>query len=556
MQIDSLWRPGGQSRWLGLFIVLLFAGLASPRPALAQDVFGIIEAAADALLGNGANAGGRGRRAAEVAAEPRLPAQPAKKLQARLELLSRCYQTWLEATLTLTDEQRVKLAQLLQAELAQDPALFIKPIPRLQATIPRDLPVLFGLHDGPADAFTKSVNQSLKANVLSAEQSARLDAALAERARWLRQAYCQYFVAMVDEHLFLTTDQREKVLASCLKSARPPRHAMYQLGGQVYGYYMPIESASAVMPPDFKKILETCQARCLELTDGNDQQPNYFSSNEGRPAWEKKLAEMNAAGRVLLRNAVEVRVRWATIEYDLNPDQVARLQVAGKGAATTALSDWRENARSTLDSIEQQMQQQPGGGNMMWGVGDIDGNSIGRNPFWTAALTAVRPRPSVPETPASTPDPSSPEPIPPAPDLPQPRPENAARRPATNRAPPFPINSRERFRHASGVAATLAMLDQELWLTPNQREALRSEVAKSIPAQGVQHSDYTQYLGGLILLAQPMCWLDADSLSSRLRPAQRETWDEMKKIYRFNAGNSTVSISFPNWGNLQISVAR
>lgn len=430
--------------------------------------------------------------------------QDRQDFQKRIQTYSDSVEAWVGSTCEVSDEQRGRLKEIFAAQVTKDIEAFGKgqdPDQR-NRPFPKTFVLLFTRKDGIAVEFSDDVFKVLRKEILTPEQTAKLDAALAERQTFQRDAYISFLVSMIDKELYLSAEQRD-ALRTHLQEKKTITHPMYAF--QPQDYYLPYESPSTLLssvpgksildPPQKKRLAD------LTGTDPNFQQVN-FQAEEGVEGWYKKMHQLGARQRDLYLRAAAVRIAWYQKELQLSPEQVDHLTIASKGAAIRALADWKESTEQTFEQMQQHLAQ--AGGNFGFGANPIDTKAIDSNEIWAEALKTMT--------------------------------EGTSNGGMIERAASL---------KASRSTSLLALFDEELWLTPDQRKALASQFEKSLP-ETEQSLQYQDYIREVVLMAHPLFLTNEKKRNEILTPPQQEVWKVMQSFFNYQNQNNYVQIQLRN----------
>lgn len=287
--------------------------------------------------------------------------------------------------------------------------------------------------------------------------------------------------------------------------ARPVEHPLYSFKPQ--SYYLPYESLSVissratgddVLEPSQKKRLKD-----LAGTDNNNQQI-VFQAASGVEEWHKQMNQAGLKQREQFLRAAAVRVTWYEKELKLSPEQVEYLNNAGKGAAVRALGDWKESTQQTLDQMEQQMAQM--GGNFGFGAQSIDTRAIEKNEIWADAVKSVT--------------------------------VGIAR---------DRLEGRSDVDRTASARSVLALFDDELWLSPDQRTALLPMFEKTMPKDSTP-TNYQEYIRDVVLMAHPLFKVKEKERNAIVTEAQGVVWKNLESYFQPQQGNNYVQIPLRNNG--------
>lgn len=424
--------------------------------------------------------------------------------QKRIQAYSDSVEAWVSSVCEIPDEQKGRLKELYASQVTRHIESFNegqKPDQRNQA-FPKTFVLLFTRKDGIASKFSEDGFRNLRKDVLTPEQTARLDAALEERETFHRDAYINFLVSMIDKELYLSAGQRDALQAH-LQEKKTITHPMYSF--QPQNYYLPYESLNSVLSSVSRRsLLEPAQKKRLTDLTGTDPNNQHvvFQAADGVEGWYKQMHQLGLKQRDLYLRAAEVRIAWYQKELQLSPEQVDHLTIASKGAAIRALADWKENTEQTFEQMQQHMAQ--AGGNFGFGASLIDTKTIDNNEIWAETLKTM--------TEGSS---------------------NAG------------MIERAALLKASMGATLMALLDEELWLTPDQRKALVSQIEKSAPKTD-QSLQYQDYIREIVLMAHPLFLTNEKKRNEVLTPPQQEVWKVMQSFFNYQNQNNYVQIQLRN----------
>jgi hypothetical protein len=442
--------------------------------------------------------------------------QDRQDFQKRIQAYSDSVEAWVSSTCQVSDEQKGLLKEIFAAQVKKDIEAFGKgqdPDQR-NKPFPKSFVLFFTRKDGIATEFSEDVFRVLRKDFLSPEQTGKLDAASTERQTFQRDAYIDFLVSMIDKELYLSAEQRDSLRAHLQGRKTPITHPMYAF--QPQDYYLPYESMTTLLssvpgksildPPQKKRLAD------LTGTDPNNQQV-VFQAEEGVEGWYKKMHQLGLKQRELYLRAAAVRIAWYQKELQLSPEQVDHLTIASKGAAIRALADWKESTEQTFEQMQQHLAQ--AGGNFGFGASLIDTKSIDSNEIWSETLKTM-----------------------------------------TEGTSNGGMIERTAALKASTGASLLALFDEELWLTPDQRKALVSQFEKSVPETD-QSLQYQDYIREVVLMAHPLFLTNEKKRNEVLTPPQQEVWKVMQSFFNYQNQNNYVQIQLRNNnGNFGFQIGR
>ena len=446
----------------------------------------------------------RAMMAIEAAPRKLLPGEADRKEHTdRTLALSGAMESWVIQTCQLDELQQATMKELVAQHLKDEIASYAKRDNPARQNRPfgENTPLLFVQPGGVGTKLTDALLLSIRKDVLNDAQKKQLDIAVAERLESQNAAFREFVVALFDQELFLSDEQRQEMLEQFAgrNLIDSPFHSFV---GQ--DYYLPYKSLStmlAVRKADF--LDERQKERLTDLTSGNNGNQNYimFQSTEGPEQWAENIKLAVVTQRKTYLHAAAVRVGYFERTLNLTPEQVEYLTVASKGATTTALADWKQSTQETVDRMVEQMGQMRG--NFAFSAQNISVDGLDRNEIWFEAVRTVT---------------------------------------ADNQS-----NSRAmQFRLVKAMTVT-ALLDQELWLTPQQRVDVLDFTKRSLPKTSNRNT-HDDYVRELILIAYPLHKAHEATVNKVLTESQLAVWKQLKDFLRLNPGNNYLEIPMKNQG--------
>ncbi len=429
-----------------------------------------------------------------------------KEYGERIFALSGSLQVWVTQICELDEAQQQQLSELVVKRVSDINDRYAKKSDPERQNRPfgATTPLLFVQPDGDGTKFTSSLLKLIRSDLLNDGQKEKLDAAVSERSDFQRAAFREYIVSIFDQELFLTTEQRNGMLEHFAATPDRITSPFYTFTAQPY--YLPYKSLGEILRANKATFLDDRQrARLSDLTSGTTNgNQNYimFQSSEGPEQWAENVKQATVAQRDIYLRAAAVRIGYLERSLDLTPEQVAYLTVASKGATTEALESWKESTQQTLDRMQQQMAQIQG--NFSFSAQNITTDGLDVNAIWTHAIKKV----------------------------------NADKQSGDR------ITA---IRNAKAIAVT-AMLDQELWLLPNQRAEVREFSAASLPRNPSAKSSYDDYVRDLIVLAYPLHKGAEPRIKTVLSEPQQAVWKGLKEFIRWNKARNYLEIPMKNQG--------
>ncbi len=434
-----------------------------------------------------------------------LPGEADRKEYAdRTIALSGAMQSWVIQTCQLDETQQATLQELVAKHLKDEVASYAKRDNPARQNRPfgENTPLLFVQSDGVGTKLTDALLLSIRKDVLSDVQKEQLDLAVAERIESQNAPFREFVVALFDQELFLSDDQRQKMLEQFSAEKKQLSSPFYSFVGQ--NYYLPYQSLGTMLPVLKADFLDERQKeRLTDLTSGANGNQNFimFQSNEVPEQWAENIKRAVVTQRKTYLHAAAVRIGYMERTLNLTPEQVEYLTVASKGATTTALADWKESTQRTVDNMVEQMGQMRG--NFAFSAQNISVDGLDSNEIWAEAVRTV----------------------------------NADKQ------------SEDRGNHIQHVRAmtVTALLDQELWLTPEQRDEVLKFTEPVMP-NSLAKGSYDDYVRELVLLAYPLHKVNEAKVNEVLTESQLAVWKQLKDFLRLNPGNNFIEIPMKNQG--------
>lgn len=434
-----------------------------------------------------------------------LPGEADRKEHAdRTLALSGAMESWVIQTCQLDEMQQASMKELVAKRVADENAKYAKHDNPARQNKPfgENTPLLFVQSDGVGTKLTNALLKSIRSDVLNDAQKGQLDIAVAERAESQNAAFREFVVALFDQELFLSDEQRQKMLDLFSGEKKKITSPFYSFVGQTY--YLPYQTLSTMLSARNADFLDARQKeRLSDLTSGGEGNQNYimFQSTEGPEQWAENIKRAVVNQRKTYLHAAAVRVGYFERTLSLTPEQVEYLTVASKGATTTALANWKETTQRTVDNMVEQMGQMRG--NFAFSAQNISVDGLDQNEIWAEAVRTV----------------------------------SAEKQ------------SQDRVRHIQHVRAmtVTALLDQELWLTPAQREEVLKFTEQVMPKSSAKGT-YDDYVRELVLLAYPLHKADEAKVNDVLTESQLAVWEQLKDFLRLNRGNNYIDIPMKNQG--------
>ena len=429
-----------------------------------------------------------------------------KEFAGRILALSGALQSWVTQTCQLNAAQQTQLSELVVKQLGTEKDRYARKSDPERQNRPfgASTPILFVQPDGDGTQFSGRLLKSIRDEILDDSQKEKLDAAVSDRTDFQKAAFREYVVAIFDRELFLTTEQRQAMLEYFSANLDRITSPFYSFIAQTY--YLPYKPLGGILTASKAGFLDDRQkARLKDLTSSANNGPsNYimFQSTEGPEKWAENVKQAIVTQRTIYLHAAAVRIGYLERSLKLTPEQVAYLTDASKGATTDALAAWKESTQQTIDQMQQQMAQMQG--NFAFSAQNITTDGLDNNDIWSSAVKKV----------------------------------NADKQSGDRLTA---------IRNATANAVT-ALLDQELWLMPQQRNDVREFTKAALPRDTAVKSPYDDYVRELILLAYPLHKGDEPRIQAILSEPQLTIWKNLKDFLRWNKANNCLEIPLKNQG--------
>lgn len=422
------------------------------------------------------------------------------------------FRPWLVATCQLTPEQQTLFDQESQAALEKIQAEYAKESDnnRQHAAMGDTYPIIFVVKGDRTSKIDKALKAVLDTRVLTEQQKPILEAAIKERQDWQKQQFRTLIIQLLDSQLYFSAAQR-KSLEETLIATDKIRHPLYTF--QPQSYYLPYESIEVLVPAMFRtEVLEEAQRKRLkDLANDRNDSNMIFQSSSGVEEWEKQIKTAAEKYRKMLLLAAEVRIAWYRRELNLNDNDVRALEIAAKGAAMSAVTTWKEGAEATIEQMLEQAKRF--GGNFAFGTQTLNAQQLDRTEIWQEAVDKV----------------------------------------AENKA--SIIEERTGSERKIMAAEVAAILDQELWLLPSQREPLITAMEPTLPAK-FSSIQYSEYFRDIVILCHPLVRMEEQQKKQVLSEQQVVVFDLLAEHFRYRAENGYAEFSLRNQGTFHLSLSR
>lgn len=440
--------------------------------------------------------------------------QPSEKdreiFKTRTEGYTNAFRRWLIEVCELTAEQQTQFDEGVKAELEAIQTAYAKEtdVNRQHAAMGDTYPLIFPIKGERTVKIDRALKKFLDANILTDVQKQKLDAAIKERSEWQAEQFRTLILQLLDSQLYFSGEQRAQ-LNDTLKVTGKIKHPLYTF--QPQSYYLPYESIETLVPSAFRSgnLEKPQQQRLKDLGGANDNSNMIFQSNEGPEGWERTIKDASERYRKMLILAAEVRIAWYRRELSLSEADVAKLQIAAKGATISEITTWKEQAQNTIDQMVQQMARF--GGNFAFGTQTLSAQSLDSSDIWQQAIEKIA---------------------------------------GANVVEARTAN--ERNIMAGEVAA---LLDQELWILPSERQKVIDAIAPTMPAK-FSSIQYSEYFRDMVLICHPLCKLSEEQKKATFSEPQVAVFDLLAKHFRYKAENGYAEFSLRNQGTFHLTLSR
>ena len=482
-----------------------------------NDISRFFKDVVDAITGNN-------RRRAPRAVPMAVPVQPvmpvpkdeAKLRQQRLEAYLSAAANWVDEVCDLDADQSAQLQEFLVAHVTESQEKYAKNHNAMQMQKPLAdfAPIKMTLQGGAGFLATGyDWKETLKA-ILTDEQIEKWEETSHTRKKMLIDAQIGNVINLIDDELFITVKQREKLHQDLATQSNftDELPCLYALHHQ--NYYLEYQSIDVVLRLILKDgLTDNQRIRLKDLVKPRQSGPDseqhmMFSSTATVDGWYKQLDEALEKQQERLQRAANVRVDYFAEEVNLTDAERRRLEVASKGAVLYALMNWKEQTIRQIKQFEEHAVQR-GNLNFNWATSTPKTSVIQSNQIWQEAVSGI-----------SSGDSSEAQ--------------------------------RERSHREAEIKYIVALLDQELWFTDTQRVEMEQLIDQKL--SDTKTPEHYYYIQEVILIAMPLVNIDEKELQDILDEPQLEAWSELKSQFRINGQNVTIDLR--NRGQLNFQVPR
>lgn len=444
------------------------------------------------------------------------PPPDEKSVQQRRERLEAFYGAeagFLRAVGKLSDEQFEVLQTKLVAELTRSQEEYLKIGGKPRNGFGDFAPVRFAMDGAAAYQYDDERRLHLLSDVLSEEQKEAIHKAHEQRNQALLQAQRDWILCKLDDDLFFTSDQLEKIVPEFDKKlGKLKRPQLYSMTNQTY--YLPYQSPQIFFSGSSEHLNDAQNRRLQQLRNGNSSGPDSeryvtFMSRNGVNNWYETLDEAIEKQSDRLERIAELQIAFYKAEYDLDPDTIHHLELAARGTVLYCMHDWKESTNQNLRQWEERIreQQQFRNGNFGFSVSVPPANSISNHELWQSTLAGI------------------------------------------NLNADTEGQRREDRHFQSRLEYLCSLLDLELWLTAEQRSKLITLLEKRVPKK--DFASY-EYMYEVVLISIPLALISDKEIQSILTPEQFEAWECLKKQFQINGRN--VTIQMQNMGQFGFTI--
>ena len=178
-----------------------------------------------------------------------LPGEADKKEHAdRTLALCGAMESWVTQICQLDETQQAAMKELVAKDLTNENEKYAKQDNPARQNRPfgENTPLLFAQSSGVGTKLTDALLMSIRKSVLNDAQKEQLNVAIAERTESQNAAFREFVVALFDQELFLSDEQRQKMLEYFSAEKKQLSSPFYSFSGQ--SYYLPYQSLSTMLP--------------------------------------------------------------------------------------------------------------------------------------------------------------------------------------------------------------------------------------------------------------------------------------------------------------------
>lgn len=532
--------------------MLIALGVCPPFAVAQEQKKSLFQKAAEALRG----AVGPQR----AVAPPRRAVNPPNPANARIKGERRervdahvaAMLSWVESACDLTDEQKVKVTDMLKAQVDTEQDQWEKAPNRGEQNGNRDF-IPFEFLSVMRKLTHSSKTRRMLDEILTEEQVTRLKAARDARDTWLRENLVGLALLVLDRELYLSPELREPV-STRLRT---------MFGSKIYnGLYSfnnngwPFQRAQFTKNSKLKAVLGDVRSKRYErLTKNNGQSEQYImiSMDGSDDSGAESLKKAIEAQPERIQEAMAVRIQFLKETEQLSAKDARRLTLAAKGAGSREIDKWIDESKKQLKQMREQFVNQ----NVSWGMNVLRVDRVERNKLWTKTRDRVL---SKGEGGSHSDDKRVAE------ESEEDRQEKAKQQMRTlvksaiaellNRREPekeetVARTERQQYHRSAMVNYAVAILSQELWLRPEQREPVRKLVEESLAnySRYFPTSNYVYY-AELQMLADALHVPKEAKWKALLSPTQTEALQQLKKQLVLDKATNLLRLTYRH-GDMQ-----
>ncbi len=421
--------------------------------------------------------------------------------KARLTVHLQSFATWVDDVCDLTQEQQDRLNERIKQAITKSQQAYQFPefpnqIKTQQSRLYDYSPIRFvGIRGAAWGVFQAGLNDELQ-KILNEDQKEKHRAAMEKRKQLLHQSFLNHVINTADRELLLTDQQKEAI-----KNLFPEKLQLLDNG--LYWFapwprYLKDKSITILL--DSSSIaLTPAQTERIKQLKATQSGFIRFKTLKGRADWNKQLKESALIQRRNLQGMQQMRVSYLATRYRLTVESRQYLELAAKGAIAKVLGKWKQTTAEKFDLWEKQVAEMVNRNKGVFAyavVPAIRDSEVFQHPLW----------------------------------------EHAVRKVLTEQ----PYQQRKQESRDATNRYAVALLDQELWLTVEQRTQLIKICQRLCLIDKNQYYD-TPSFGNqydLSLLATVLYDCDQKELDELLNEHQRNVITQLKRqILEAKAGD-------------------
>ena len=425
-----------------------------------------------------------------------------KAREQRLEAHSAAFADWATRVCDLSKEERTALDESLAQQHVKVQDRWKRNAHRHNTPMSDYAPVSFTTFGGAGSYLSRKRLELLLKSAFTDDHREALLTAFDARLEAVRLAMLDYAIWMIDEELFLSEQQRQRLTDELRGGIDNVEDGVFTFNTR--HYYLPYTSLSNAVHVLPDSLLTDVQRERLNDAFENAARgrDNLIFSTGNPESWQQQVDAAAAEIQSMFITAARLRASWLAATLDLSPSQQRQATVAGTGAAVQCTADWKQHVNEQLEHWKVRAEQQFAGRNVRFGMAAPKAEGLDTNELWQHTVSKLGA-------------------------------DDAHR-------------MRQEFHRSARVGYLVAMLDKELWLTPEQREPLAALVESTLP-QFHRNSDESYRETQLLVI--PVASIANDKLAVFLTEAQQTAWKTLRNQFQVN-GNF-VLIQMQNGGQAQ-----